>query len=156
VLLLPKPDATQLLTSSRKDSPLSTIQLNRKIIVKSIVTEDFKNSFISQLKQIQSEINGNIEKIKTEESRLLISGTINPAELSSFRARLNKERESQEVAKLEVEDKIKEIEKLEIGSIYPYTSLDSNVSVKEGDNLFQKINQGEILVRDGVIVSIKE
>lgn len=120
------------------------------------MTDDFKNSFINQLKHIQSEINANIEKVKTEESRLLISGNLNPAELSAFRARLGKERESQEIAKQEVEDKIKEIEKLEIGSIYPYTSLDSTVTVKEGDNLFEKINHGEVLVRDGIIVSIKD
>jgi hypothetical protein len=135
---------------------LAEIQLNRKILIKSIVTDDFKNSFINQLKHIQSEINANIEKVKTEESRLLISGNLNPAELSSFRARLGKERESQEIAKQEVEDKIKEIEKLEIGSIYPYTTLDSTVTVKEGDNLFEKINHGEVLVRDGIIVSIKD
>lgn len=135
---------------------MAEIQLNRKILIKSIVTDDFKNSFINQLKHIQSEINANIEKVKTEESRLLISGNLNPAELSSFRARLGKERESQEIAKQEVEDKIKEIEKLEIGSIYPYTTLDSTVTVKEGDNLFEKINHGEVLVRDGIIVSIKD
>jgi len=135
---------------------LAELQLNRKILIKSIVTDDFKNSFINQLKHIQSEINANIEKVKTEESRLLISGNLNPAELSAFRARLGKERESQEIAKQEVEDKIKEIEKLEIGSIYPYTSLDSTVTVKEGDNLFEKINHGEVLVRDGIIVSIKD
>ena len=135
---------------------MAEIQLNRKILIKSIVTDDFKNSFINQLKHIQSEINANIEKVKTEESRLLISGNLNPAELSSFRTRLGKERESQEIAKQEVEDKIKEIEKLEIGSIYPYTTLDSTVTVKEGDNLFEKINHGEVLVRDGIIVSIKD
>lgn len=135
---------------------MAEIQLNRKILIKSIVTEDFKNSFINQLKHIQAEINANIEKVKTEESRLLISGNLNPAELSTFRARLGKERESQEIAKQEVEDKIKEIEKLEIGSIYPYTTLDSTVAVKEGDNLFEKINHGEVLVRDGIIVSIKD
>jgi hypothetical protein len=135
---------------------LAEIQLNRKILIKSIVTEDFKSSFINQLKHIQTEINANIEKIKTEESRLLISGNLNPADLSTFRSKLGKERESQEIAKQEVEDKIKEIDKLEIGSIYPYTTLDSVVVVREGDNLFEKINHGEVLVRDGIIVSIKD
>lgn len=135
---------------------MAEIQLNRKILIKSIVTEDFKNSFINQLKHIQTEINANIEKIKTEESRLLISGNLNPSDLSAFRSKLGKERESQEIAKQEVEDKIKEIDKLEIGSIYPYTTLDSVVTVREGDNLFEKINHGEVLVRDGIIVSIKD
>ncbi len=135
---------------------MSNIKLNRKVLVKSIVTEDFKNSFVTQLQHIRKEIEANIEKVKAEESRLLISGNLGPNELNAFRARLGKERESQEVAKQEVDDKIKEIEKLEIGSVYPYTSLDSMVEIKEGDNLFEKINQGEILVRDGIVISIKD
>jgi len=135
---------------------LSALQINRKILIKAIVTEDFKSNFASQLKHIKSEIDANIEKIKAEESRLLISGNIGSAELSNFRTRLNKERESQEVAKQEVEEKMKEIDKLEIGTVYPYTTLDSTVEVKEGDNLFEKINHGEVLIRDGIIVSIKD
>lgn len=135
---------------------MSNIKLSRKVLVKSIVTEDFKNSFATQLQHIRKEIEANIEKVKAEESRLLISGNLGPNELNAFRSRLGKERESQEVAKQEVDDKMKEIEKLEIGSVYPYTSLDSMVEIKEGDNLFEKINQGEILVRDGIVISIKD
>ncbi len=135
---------------------MSSIKLNRKVLVKSIVTEDFKNNFIAQLQQIRKEIEANIEKVKAEESRLLISGNLGPNELNAFRARLSKERESQEIAKQEVDEKVKEIEKLETGSVYPYTSLDSMVEIKEGDNLFEKINQGEILLRDGIVISIKD
>jgi hypothetical protein len=44
---------------------------------------------------------------------------------------------------------------LEIGSVYPYLQLDSLVEVKEGDNLFEKLNAGEITIRDGVIIAIR-
>jgi len=134
---------------------LPTITLQRKIFVKAIVTEDFKNSFAQQLESYKAELNANIDKIKTEESRLLLSGSLNSSDTINYRSKLSKEREQQELAKKEIEDKSKEIQALEIGSIYPYLQLDSLVEVKEGDNLFEKLNAGEVTIRDGVVIAIR-
>jgi hypothetical protein len=134
---------------------LPTITLQRKIFIKAIVTQDFKNTFNQQLESYKTELNANIDKIKTEESRLLLSGSLNSADTISYRSKLSKEREQQELAKKEIEDKAKEINALEIGSVYPYLQLDSLVEVKEGDNLFEKLNAGEITIRDGVIIAIR-
>lgn len=134
---------------------MPTITLQRKIFVKAIVTEDFKNSFAQQLESYKAELNANIDKIKTEESRLLLSGSLNSSDTINYRSKLSKEREQQELAKKEIEDKSKEIQALEIGSIYPYLQLDSLVEVKEGDNLFEKLNAGEVTIRDGVVIAIR-
>ena len=134
---------------------MPNITLQRKVFVKSIVTQDFKNTFSQQLESYKAELNANIDKIKTEESRLLLSGSLNSSDTINYRGKLSKEREQQELAKKEIEDKSKEIQALEIGSIYPYLQLDSLVEVKEGDNLFEKLNAGEITIRDGVIIAIK-
>lgn len=56
----------------------------------------------------------------------------------------------------EIDEKLKEMETLKEGSIYPYTQLDSFVDIQEGDNLFEKLSPGEITIRDGIIISIKE
>lgn len=134
---------------------MPNITLQRKIFIKAIVTQDFKNTFNQQLESYKTEINANVEKIKTEESRLLLSGSLNSSETMSYRSKLAKEREQQELAKKEIEEKAKEINVLEIGSVYPYMQLDSLVEVKEGDNLFEKLNAGEITIRDGVIIAIR-
>lgn len=134
---------------------MPNITLQRKIFIKAIVTQDFKNTFNQQLESYKTELNANIEKIKTEESRLLLSGSLNSSDTVNYRAKLSKEREQQELAKKEIEDKAKEINSLEIGSVYPYLQLDSLVEVKEGDNLFEKLNAGEITIRDGVIIAIR-
>jgi hypothetical protein len=134
---------------------LPNITLQRKIFIKAVVTQDFKNTFNQQLESYKLELNANIDKIKTEESRLLLSGSLNSSETINYRGKLAKEREQQELAKKEIEEKTKEINALEIGSIYPYLQLDSLVEVKEGDNLFEKLNAGEITIRDGVIIAIR-
>ncbi|MCK5848349.1 MAG: hypothetical protein KAH01_04050 [Caldisericia bacterium] len=137
---------------------MSSITIPRKIIVKSIVTEGFKKSFKAQLENLKTEFESNVEKIKTEESRMLINigANINQAELNNARTKLAQDRQQQESGILEVDAKLKEIESLKDGTIYPYTQLDSFVDIQEGDNLLEKVNPGEVTVRDGIIISIKE
>jgi len=80
---------------------LATITLNRKVLIKVIVSQEFKDSFIKQLEILISEINTNIEKLKSEESKLLLNvgSSFSTQELANIRARLSKERESQEATK---------------------------------------------------------
>ena len=137
---------------------MGSITIPRKIIVKSIVTEGFKKNFKAQLENLKNEFSSNVEKIKTEESRMLINigASINQTELNQARAKLAQDRQQQEAGILEVNAKLKEIESLKDGTIYPYTQLDSFVDIQEGDNLLEKVNPGEITVRDGIVISIKE
>ncbi len=137
---------------------MGSITIPRKIIVKSIVTEGFKKNFKAQLENLKNEFSSNVEKIKTEESRMLINigASINQAELNQARAKLAQDRQQQESGILEVDAKLKEIDALKDGTIYPYTQLDSFVDIQEGDNLLEKVNPGEITVRDGIVISIKE
>jgi len=136
---------------------LASITLNRKVLLRVIVSQEFKDSFTKQLQVLRSEIDTNIEKLKSEESRLLLNvgTTLGAQELTNIRARLSKERESQETTKREIESKIDEVKRLEIGTFYPYASIDGLVEIKEGDNLWEKLNGGEITIRDGIVISIK-
>jgi len=136
---------------------LATITLNRKVLIKVIVSQEFKDSFIKQLEILISEINTNIEKLKSEESKLLLNvgSSFSTQELANIRARLSKERESQEATKKEIENKINEVKTLGIEPLYPYASIDGIVDIKEGDNLWEKLNGSEITVRDGIVISIK-
>lgn len=136
---------------------MSTISINRKVLLKVIVSQEFKDTFSKQLEALRSEVITNIEKIKSEESRLLLNvgASLNTKEMSTIMEKLSKERESQEITKKEIENKINEAKNLEIGTLYPYTTLDGIAEVKEGDNIWEKLSGGEITVRDGIIVSIK-
>jgi hypothetical protein len=137
---------------------MSTITIPRKIIVKAIVTEGFKTGFKAQLESLRKEMADNVEKIKTEESRLLLNvgGGFNQNELTSARSKLAHDRQQQEAGMKEIDEKLKEMETLKEGSIYPYTQLDSFVDIQEGDNLFEKLSPGDITIRDGIVISIKE
>ncbi|MDD4028959.1 MAG: YlqD family protein [Caldisericia bacterium] len=137
---------------------MSTITVPRKIIVKAIVTDSFKDGFKAQLESLRKEMADNVDKIKTEESRLLLNVGVGLSqnELNSARSKLAYDRQQQEAGMKEIDEKLKEMETLKEGSIYPYTQLDSFVDIQEGDNLFEKLSPGEITIRDGIAISIKE
>jgi hypothetical protein len=137
---------------------MSTITVPRKIIIKAIVTDSFKTSFKAQLETLRQEMADHVDKIKTEESRLLLNvgGAFSQNELNSSRSKLAYDRQQQEAGIKEIDEKLKEMETLKEGSIYPYTQLDSFVDIQEGDNLFEKLSPGEITIRDGIIIAIKE
>jgi len=103
---------------------VSSLTIPRKIIVKAIVTESFKASFKMQLETLKKEFESNIDKIKTEESRLLLNvgASLNQADLNSARAKLSHDRQQQEAGIREIDAKLKEIASLKEGSIYPYYS----------------------------------
>ena len=49
-----------------------------------------------------------------------------------------------------------EADKLEIGSEYPRGTLEGLVEIKEGDSLFEKLGSSEIVIKDGVVVEVRE
>ncbi|MGB9833186.1 MAG: YlqD family protein [Caldisericum exile] len=53
-------------------------------------------------------------------------------------------------------EKLKEVDALPIDSIYPYTVIEGLVDIDVGDNLFKKIAGVEVIIKDGVVIEIKE
>ena len=49
----------------------------------------------------------------------------------------------------------KALVELPIGSVVTQFTLESPVEVKVGENVFQKLEGGEILVKDGIVQEIK-
>ena len=131
--------------------------LKRQILLKSIVTEDFKKTYLAKLKALQGEVEINLQKIKSSESQLLLKlPNLDYSYVMSLRESIEREKQVQESALKELQEKIKEVEELTLGGVYSQGTIEGWVEVREGDNLWDKIGQGEILIRDGVILSIKE
>lgn len=53
-------------------------------------------------------------------------------------------------------DRKTEIEKLTIGSEYPRGTIEGQVEVKVGDNLFEKLAGILLIVKDGIVVEIRQ
>lgn len=136
---------------------MSVLHLKRNVIVKVMVTEQFKQDYRRELERQLSVAEGKAKELKSSMARLVIesAGVGNATYVESLKAKIEEERMLQEAVANELRERIKEIQNLEIDSIFPYTVLEGYVEVKEGDDLFRKITGGEVILKDGIVVSIK-
>jgi len=143
---------------------VESIQLTRQIAVKTIVTENFKN-------QVSEEITRNLQQIETEmqqmefrikraiadlEKRIGASASAEDrSQVVNLRGQMETEKIRLNQLKDEMQAQNKALMELPIGSVVTQFTLESPIEVKAGENLFQKLEGGEILVKDGIIQEIR-
>jgi len=133
------------------------VQLTRKVILKAIVTEDFKRRFDAQIGSLISEIKIELDKIKSSEQQLMLKvGSLDYNQVMQVREQLEGEKHSRESTIKELETRLKQVKDMKEGDLFTQGTLDSIVDVEIGDNLDTKLARAEIVVKDGVVQSIKE
>ena len=137
---------------------MNTLRIKQNILVKVIVTEKFKEDYKKELnKQIEAAEN-KAKDLKSSLAKLVIesAGIRNASYVESLKARIEEERMLQEALIGELKGKTTEIDKLKIGDLFSYTMLEGSIEIKEGDNLWQKVTGTEIVLKDNIVISIKE
>lgn len=143
---------------------VETIQLMRQVQVKAIVTENFKA-------QVAAEINRNLQQIDAELQQLEFKGKRAVADIEKrspqpmppeVRAQVETIRQQVEAEKLrlsqlkdEMTAQSNALNELPIGSVVTQFTVENPVEVRIGENIFQRLEGGEILVKDGVIQEIR-
>lgn len=141
-----------------------SIQLTRQVAIRTIVTENFKT-------QVSDEIARNLQQIETEMQQMEFrvkraiadlekkaGASPSPderAQISNLRAQLETEKIRLNQLKEDMQGQSKALVELPIGSVVTQFTLESPVEVKVGENVFQKLEGGEILVKDGIVQEIK-
>src|SRR3974390_933054 len=139
---------------------VESIQLMRQIAVRAIVTENFKT-------QVGNEINRNLQQIDAELQQLEFKGKRAIADLEkrtggavTTEARMQVEAIKQQVEaekmrlmqlKEEMQSQSQALADLPLGSVVTQFTVENPVEVRVGENIFQRLEGGEILVKDGVI-----
>lgn len=143
---------------------VESIQLMRQIAVRAIVTENFKN-------QVGAEINRNLQQIDAELQQLEFrgkraiadiekrTGGIASAEakmqVESIRSQIESEKMRLLQLKEEMQGQGQALSELPLGSVITQFTVENPVEVRIGENIFQRLEGGEILVKDGVIQEIR-
>lgn len=137
---------------------MSVLRLRQNVIVKVIVTEKFKQDYKAELEKQLTAAENKAKELKSSLAKLVIgsAGMKDAAYVESLKARIEEERLMQEALAQDIRSRISEIDKLKEGDIFPYTVLEGLVDVKEGDDLFKKTSGAEVVIKDGIVVSIKE
>jgi len=143
---------------------VETIQLMRQVAVKAIVTENFKN-------QVGNEINRNLQQIDAELQQLEFKGKRAiadiekrgpqplPAEariqIETIRNQVEQEKMRLLQLREEMNGQSQALAELPLGSVVTQFTVENPVEVRIGENIFQRLEGGEILVKDGVIQEIR-
>lgn len=133
------------------------MQIARKVLLKVVVTDDFKKRYAAQIKGVQNEVNVELEKIKTTEQQFLLKvNNMDYNYVMQVREQLEREKATRESTVKELDERLKEMDSMKEGTIFTQGTLDSFIDVKVGDNLEDKLGKAEIVIKDGVVQSINE
>lgn len=136
---------------------MPSLTVNRSIAVQVIVTEKFKEELKTELQAAADASQQRIDQMEFQSRRYLAD--LQRTDLSqamNARRQIEAERNRQEALRQDIVRQLEEAEKLELDSEYPRGTLQGVVELKEGDDLVQKLSAAQILVKDGLIVEVRE
>ena len=129
--------------------------VKRPVILKNIVTSEFKTQLTTELKYAIGQINRWFEQEEFQ-SRRSITEAKRQGIADQVRKELNLERERQSQVRLNLQRKLDEVTQLEIDSIFASGTYDAPVKIEVGDDIRAKLSQAEIIVKDGIVVDVIE
>ncbi len=121
------------------------------------MTEQFREELRNELQQAANETQRRIDQMEMHSRRLLAD--LQRSDLSQAmqaRRQIEAERQRHDALKQDIQRQLQEVDKLEVGSEYPRGTLEGVVELEQGDDLLGKLSGSQIVIKDGVIVEIRE
>ncbi len=135
---------------------MASITVQRPVLIKTIVTEAFKRLYIADLEDAIKRVDALVQQIDVQARRFELERQITPQQSRNLRAQLDIERQRQEAARMELQARLREAQDLQLNSEFTQGTIEGTVEVSVGDNLFDKISRTEIVVKDGIVLEIRE
>lgn len=130
--------------------------VRRKIAVKAIVTAGYKDRLIAQLKQALAKVELSLQELELQGRRYLNEvGDADPGRRAAFGERLERQIRRQKQIEASLSGRLATVRELQIGAEHTHTMLDSLVEISVGDNLAQKLTAAELVVKDDLVVEIR-
>jgi YlqD protein len=131
------------------------ISINRPVVIKAIVTESFKRLYIQDLEEAIKRVDAIQQQLISQIRRAELERTLTP-QARAIRQQLELDAARQDAAKAELEVRLREAQQLALNSEFTQGTVESLVEVNVGDNLFTKLGRTEVVVKDGIIMEIRE
>jgi len=131
--------------------------LKRAVVLTVVVTENYKKRISDELRQAMERVDANRGQIQFQLDRYVnevAKSDLNQA--AQIREKLNEEKARLMDLRSALDARMREVEKLEIGNEYRRGEIEGLVEINIGDNLYQKLAGTEVIVKDGIIIEIRE
>lgn len=126
------------------------------VAIKSKVTEGLKAKLIADLQQRLDLVDQDLQQIEFQAKRLLSEqAKIDAQGLIQLCQQIEEEKQKRLNFKADVAAKLKDAEKLELGSEISQGTMEQTITVKVGDDL-DALMGSEILLEDGKIVAFRQ
>jgi hypothetical protein len=135
---------------------MASIVVQRPVVIKAIVTEAFKRLYMAELEDAIKRVDAIMQQIEVQVRRFELERQVTPQQTRNLRAQLELERQRQEATKIELQARLREAQGLELNTEFSQGTIEGTVEVAVGDNLFDKISRTEIVVKDGIVLEIRE
>ena len=135
---------------------METLRLRQDCGLIFIVTSELKTHLLAEFQAAADDVQQQIDQFDFRARHALAE--LQRADLNramQARQQIDAEKRRLEAVKLEVQDRKKEIDALNIGDEYPRGTIEGVVEVQLGDNLFEKLAGIQVIVKDGTVVEIR-
>jgi hypothetical protein len=143
---------------------MESISLKRQVAIKAIVTDAFKQNVTAEIQQALQQIDLNLQQLEFQGKRAMAdlekkalspAGPQQQAQMEGLRQSIEQERDRLAQAKNEMLQRLQMISSLEMNSEFVQGTVDNYVDIKVGDNLYEKLSNTEVILKDGVVVEIR-
>ena len=143
---------------------MDSIQLKRPVAIKAIVTEVFKTNANAEIQNALQQVDLQLQQLEFQSKRAIAdmekrmatpNAGITREQLEGLKGQINNERNRIAGTKAELLQRMEVIKNLELGSEFVQGTVDNYVDVKKGDNLYEKMSNTEVIVKDGIVVEIR-
>jgi len=134
-----------------------SVTLKRTVTIKAIVTDDFKTYLKQELQQAIQDLDNKLNEVVAQGNKLVeqLQAQGQEDQIKVIQQQMELDKQQQTAAKADLEKKINDASLLALDSEFVQGTIDGFVSVKTGDNLYEKLGALEIVVKDGLIQDIR-
>ncbi|MCA9798958.1 MAG: hypothetical protein KC476_02045 [Cyanobacteria bacterium HKST-UBA06] len=145
----------------QRGSSVESIPLKRQVTIKSVVNDNFrdraKDEFSEELKLIEAQMeqleNQYTASLKQLEA-LARQGQNVDAQLNNLNREAQEKRSQLAQVKMSVSNNLANLDQIKDGGFAVTGVLESYVYIAIGDNIYEKIRGGEIIIEDGIVKEI--
>ncbi len=136
---------------------MQKVILRRPVSVVAVMTETFREQMIKEAENTLKRIEEDLRQIETESVKYIASVSLqNPQQASSLTQQMNEEKQRLKTTQVQLDKKIMELENIKNGTEVPFQTFDSFIEVGVGDNLYNRLNKTVVVIKDWVVIDIRE
>lgn len=129
--------------------------IHRKIQVKTIVTEGFKESLLRELQENIKKIEAELSFLEQKGKKTITELTIKASpQVQAVREQLEWEKRKREETKINLTQQLKQVSELQIGVEVLQGEVDGPIEIEVGTK-WNDVFQQEIVLKDGIVVEIR-